>query len=167
MHFVDWLGPSLDLKGYSYQCFPIYFIRSYRKLFIKGGKMKSLSLWNKALLKRAFLSRILVLILTPRWYRGQRRAEGNKWLSGTLLFRAPSSNGAFTPALKSYCFKLTCLANASLPSIITVQSGEEALLKVITVTSYRSFFLSKRPLESPRVLPPWFVRWSLTLFRVV
>ena len=50
-----------------------------------------------------------------------------------VFIRAPSSNGAFTPALKSYCFKLTCLANASLPSIITVQSGEEALLKVITV----------------------------------
>ncbi|KAM7249873.1 hypothetical protein ACFE04_019652 [Oxalis oulophora] len=44
--------------------------------------------------------------------------------------RAPSPNGAFTPALKSYCFKFICLANASLPSIITVQSGEEALLKL-------------------------------------
>lgn len=63
----------------------------------------------------------------------KRFKECPSHLTFSFSLRAPSSNGAFTPALKSYCFKLTCLANASLPSIITVQSGEEALLKVITV----------------------------------
>ncbi|KAK1405986.1 hypothetical protein QVD17_42309 [Tagetes erecta] len=65
--------------------------------------------------------------------RNTERTKSNQRKVWEILFvvfiRAPSSNGAFTPALKSYCFKLTCLANASLPSIITVQSGEEALLK--------------------------------------